>query len=198
MWLVTDTRRAVRRDVLGLFNWASEDHPMSCSAAKAGLDPAKPYFAFDFWANAPVPTFAGEFKCNVPAQSCRVIAVRAALGHPELVSTSRHVTQGMVDVLDEKWSGLTKTLSGTSQLVGGDTYELRVAGLRNGNKILKLASAWVSAADQAAGVAIVPKPAAAGEDGWVRVAITSRDSRAVSWSLKFATVRHGSSQPLFR
>ena len=198
MWLVTDTRRAVRRDVLGLYNWESEEQAMNCTAVKAGLDPANTYFAFDFWSNAPAASFAGEFKYQVPAQSCRVIAVRAAAGHPVLVSTSRHVTQGMVDVTGEKWSSLAKTLSGTSQLVGGDPYELRVAGLNDHDKFWKLISATVSAADKAAGVTVEAEPAKAGEEGWARVVIHSKDSRPVNWSLRFTTERRLKAQPLFR
>ena len=192
IWLVTDTRRPVRRDVLGLYNWESEDQAITCSATKAGLDPSKTYFAFDFWTNAPAPSFTGEFKYQVPAQSCRVIAVRAVAGHPVLVSTSRHVTQGIVDVLSEKWSGSTGTLSGTSQLVGGDSYELRVAGLNHHDKLWKLVSTTVSAADKAAGVSIEARPATASEAGWARVVINSKDSRPVNWSLKFATERRPS------
>ena len=198
MWLVTDTRRAVRRDVLGLYNWESEEQVMTCTAAKAGLDPANTYFAFDFWSNAPAPSFTGEFKYQVPAQSCRVIAVRAAEGHPVLVSTSRHVTQGMVDVLSEKWSGLTKTLSGTSQLVGGDPYELRVAGLHDGKKFWKLVSTAVSAADKAAEATISAKPVPTSEKGWARVVIESKESRSVAWSLNFDTESPPKAQPLFR
>jgi hypothetical protein len=198
MWLVTDTHRAVRRDVLGLYNWESEEQTMDCTTAKAGLAPANTYYAFDFWSNTPAPSFAGEFKYSVPAQSCRVIAVRAAAGHPVLVSTSRHVTQGMVDVLSEKWSSLTKTLSGTSQLVGGDPYELRVAGLHDGNKFWKLVSATVSAADKAVGVTVEAKPATASEEGWARVVVQSKDSRSVNWSLVFTTERQRSSRALFR
>jgi hypothetical protein len=198
MWLVTDTRQAVRRDVLGLYNWESEEQVMNCAAAKAGLDPANTYFAFDFWSNAPAASFAGEFKYQVPAQSCRVIAVRSAAGHPVLVSTSRQVTQGMVDVLSENWSGLTKTLSGTSQLVAGDPYELRVAGLNDRDKLWRLVSAAVSAADKAAGVSVEAKPAIGGEVGWVRVVINSKASRSVNWSLKFATERQPNAPPLVR
>ena len=185
IWLVSDTRRSVRRDVLGLYNWESEDQTMNCSAAKAGLDPAKTYFAFDFWANAPAPSFTGAFDYQVPAQSCRVIALQAASDHPVLVSTSRHVTQGIVDVLAEKWSHSARTLSGTSQLVGQDPYELRLAGLNHPGGNWTLVSTTVSAADQAAGVTIAPKPATVGEEGWVRVLINSKESRSVNWSLKF-------------
>ena len=84
IWLVTDTRQPVRRDVLGLFNWESEGQSIARGAAKAGLDPAKTYCAFDFWADAPAPSFCGEFKFEVPGESCRAIAVRPTEGRPVL------------------------------------------------------------------------------------------------------------------
>ena len=182
MWLVTDTRQAVRRDVLGLFNWDSTDQTLGCGCAKAGLDPAKAYYAFDFWADAPVPSFDREFRFNVPAQSCRVIAVRPVEGHPVLVSTSRHVTQGIVDVSGEKWSASSKVLSGASQIVGGDPYQIRIAGLNGDRNKWKLSSARVSVAD----VSITAEPERPNEDGWLRVDLRSNTSRPVNWELTFS------------
>jgi hypothetical protein len=186
IWLVSDTRQSTRRDVLGLFNWESTNQTIAASTVKAGLDPVRNYYGFDFWGNAPVASFGGEFKFDVPAQSCRVIAVRATAGHPVLVSTSRHVTQGMVDVTGENWRGSSQTLSGASQIVGSDPYELRVAGLNEGGKHWKLIAATIAAADLTAGVSITPKAVASGEAGWLRVLITSGNSRNVKWRLKFA------------
>ena len=185
IWLVTDTRQPARRDVLGLFNWESKNSVIGCTAAKAGLDPAKTYHSFDFWANTPAAAFKGEFKFDVPSESCRVIAVRTAEGRPTLVSTSRHVSQGMVDVSNESWNDATHELTGTSRVVGNDPYELRIAGLNDGGR-WKVASVAVSAEDQAAGVTVAPKPAVANEDGWLRVGITSKENRVVRWTVKFA------------
>jgi hypothetical protein len=132
-----------------------------------------------------VASVRGGFKCETPPSSCRIIAVRGAEGHPLLVSTSRHVTQGIVDVSGEEWTASRKTLSGVSQVVGGDSYELRVAGLHSGDREWKLASATVSAKDKAAGVEIMPRPAVACEKGWCRVGIDAKQSRAVRWTLAF-------------
>jgi hypothetical protein len=185
IWLVTDSRQPVRRDVLGVLNWKSENQVIACSTTKAGLDPARPYYAFDFWANKPISSFTGEFKFDVPPQSCRVIAVRPQESHPVLVSTSRHVTQGIVDVYGENWSAFSKTLSGTSFVVGKDPYQLRIAGLNIGSKKWKLVSPALSAADQTAGVKIRPQPGRVDEEGWLRVDIQSDKSRAVNWSVRF-------------
>ena len=184
-WLVTDSRQAVRRDVIGVFNQEASALNIDYSCAKLGLDPAKPYYGFDFWANAPMPSFCAGFKCAVPPTSCRIVAVRGQEGHPVLVSTSRHVTQGIVDVIGEKWSASRKTLSGVSQVVGHDPYELRVAGLDEGGRKWKLTRASVSAKDNAAGVVVLAKPSVVGEEGWCRVGLDAPESRAVHWTLEF-------------
>jgi hypothetical protein len=111
--------------------------------------------------------------------------VRPVGNHPVLVSTSRHVTQGIIDVTDEKWSASRGTLSGTSAVVGQDAYELRIAGLDSGGRKWKLASALVSAQDRAAGVTIVARPGAGHEEGWARVVINAPQSRPVRWTLAF-------------
>lgn len=186
LWQVTDQRSKVRRDVIGLFNWDSREQTYACAAARAGLDPAGNYFAFDFWADRPVAPFTGQFQWTVPAQSCRAIAVRAAAGHPVLVSTSRHITQGMVDVKEEKWSSSSRRLSGTSRLVGGDSYQLRIAGLQAGEKHFRLVSASVADADAAAAVTISAAPVTSEEPGWLRVNLSCPESREVHWELRFA------------
>jgi hypothetical protein len=187
IWLLTDTNQSVRRDVLALYNWDSEEREIRCDAAKAGLDPDKTYYAFDFWNKSPLPVFKGAFDFVIPPESCLIVGVRADENHPILVSTSRHVTQGVVDVKDEKWDPLSETLIGDSQVVENDPYELRVAGLRGSKRKWRFVSAACSAPDMAEGVTATPLAAFAGEDGWIRVLITSKSSRHVSWSLRFAS-----------
>ena len=83
------------------------------------------------WRSTSGPTsscrrFATSLTAELPAASCRVLAVRPVADCPQLLSTSRHVTQGIVDVLEEHWDAATRTLSGTSRVVGDDPYELRI------------------------------------------------------------------------
>ncbi len=179
IWLLSDEKTGVRRDVLGLYNWDSEAKTIRYGCAKAGLDAGKTYHAFDFWAKQPLADFKGEFKFELPKESCKIVAVREAQDHPVLVSTSRHVTQGIVDVKGEKFEG--GVLSATSKVVAGDAYELRIAGLKDG-KGWQFAKAQVSAEDVAAGVTI---EAVASEEGWQRLLIRSKDSRSIRWSAGF-------------
>lgn len=179
-WLVTSEKSGVRRAVAGVFNFYAQPLKVKHDFAGMGLPVGKTLHAFDFWANQPVADIADEITADLPGMSCRVLALRAAETHPVLVSTSRHVSQGILEVKEEKWT--TDTLSGLSTLIGGDTYELRIAGLKDG-KGWKFAKAAVSAADMSAGVKIEALPQT--ESGWLRVKVSSPVSREVNWSVSF-------------
>jgi len=115
--------------VFGLYNWSTnETLRIDYPAAYCGLDPEKTYVGFDFWANKLVEPFSGRFSFDVPPDSCRVIAVRECVGRPFVVSTSRHVASPAFDVVEERWDPATRTLSGRSKVVPGESYELRIFG----------------------------------------------------------------------
>ena len=56
----------------------------------------------------------------------QVFAIREARPHPWVLSTTRHISQGGVDLLDERWDAGARTLSGKSTVVVGDPYVLTV------------------------------------------------------------------------
>ena len=123
IWKVANDRLCV----LGLFNWNEKnetaiDYPLE----RMGLDPTKGYDAFDFWENKYLGTMKGSLDTTLAGAHCQVLALRETAGHPQLLSTSRHITQGLADVVSEQWDAKAKTLSGTSQVVAGDPYDLRI------------------------------------------------------------------------
>jgi hypothetical protein len=179
VWLLTDTRRKVRRDVVAIYKWWGETDKFTISAERLGLPPAKEYVAFDFWENQFLPSFKDTLAITLEKDSCSVLAVRPAADHPQLLSTSRHVTQGIVDVTEEAWDPMTKTLSGVSAIVGGDPYELRIALPATGG--WNAAEATVSADRLNAGVTTSVTP-----DGeHLRVHVRSPASRSVRWTVRF-------------
>jgi hypothetical protein len=181
-WLVTDQRPGhQRRDVIGLFNWSNEAEEVTLPLAGMGLPKADEYIAFDFWDRVLLEPFKTTLQLRVPGAACRILAVRPLLPRPFLISTSRHVAQGIVEVKKEAWDAKAKTLSGTSAVVADDDYELRVVA-RAPNAGWSLIKAQVSPGDAAAGVTIT----AAGTNGLVRAVIKSPISREVEWSLRFA------------
>jgi hypothetical protein len=180
IWLLTDQRPSQRRDVIGLFNWSNQQTAFDVPLKQLGLAGDTEYVGFDFWANAPVPAMKGRLQITLPAQSCRVLAVRPRQERPQLISTSRHVTQGIVDVMEEKWDEAGSVLSGRSKIVAGDPCELRIA-LPAGGKSWKVTSVDLSSKDRGAGVQL----AFTQENDLVRTTIISAAGREVAWSVKF-------------
>jgi hypothetical protein len=99
---------------------------------------------------------------------------------PQLISTSRHVTQGIVDVTGENWDGAKSILSGVSKVVGNDPYELRIV-VPPGAKSWRATAVKVSPADEAAGV----KTSFVQEGPKIRATLTSAESREIPWSVQF-------------
>lgn len=180
IWQLTDTRRTPRLDVVGLYNWNDGDYSFDIPASRLGLSADKLHAAFDFWANAMIPPFKGSLAGKLPKHTCQVLAIREVTDHPMVLSTSRHITQGVVDILAETWDPAARTLAGTSRVVAGDPYELRVPTTSSAGA-WKPAAAEVSAADRAAGVSVSMKVAG----DLCRVTINSAAGREVKWKVVF-------------
>lgn len=179
IWHLAETR-GTRRDVVALYNWGAAPETVASSADRIGLPSAKQYVGFDFWANKFVPPFHGEVRADLAAGSCRVLALRPVADHPQLVSTSRHITQGMVDVSGEAWDAPSLTLTAMSQVVAGDPYELRIV-VPTGSNSFRASAVMVSAPDQAAGVTVTFN-----QDGpRLRATLACPVSREVHWQVRF-------------
>jgi hypothetical protein len=172
IWLVQNDRL----NVVGLFNWKEKQNAeFDYDMAKLGLDGKTTYTAFDFWANKFVGPVQGTMKQILPGGTCRILALKPQADHPQLLSTSRHITQGLIDVLYEKWDAGRKTLSGKSRVVGGDSYEMRIA--------LPSKGSWKAASASSSDGAEI-KIGAAAADG-LRVTIDSPKDTDVAWSVTF-------------
>ena len=58
----------------------------------------------------------------------RILSVVKNEGHPQVISTSRHISHGAIDLQDVKWDAEGRVLSGVSKVVGGEAYSLIVTG----------------------------------------------------------------------
>ncbi len=113
-------------DVVGLFNWGNKNATATLTFEEIGLSPEQRYVLFDYWREDFIGPVRGTYSCELTPTSCRVLSVHALKEHPFLISTSRHVTQGAVDLVDVKWDAASKTLLGRSLVVKDDPYTLRI------------------------------------------------------------------------
>ena len=159
--------------MLGVFNWDAEEQTFDESLERIGLQADVEYEAFDYWANRQLAATAGRLQVTVPPRSCRILALRPRADRPQLLSTSRHVTQGIVDMRDERWDQASRALSGLSQILGGEDYELRI--------VVPRSETWrVAAAEASSGTVRFSQ-----EGELVRVVLTADASGEVAWKITF-------------
>lgn len=123
IWCVNNERM----HVVGLFNWSEEKSTtISYPFGRMGLDASQTYDVFDFWANEYVGKMSARMQSGLDPAGCRVLAMREEKPYPQVISTSRHITQGLMDIVGEDWDAKEKTLTVTSKVVKKDAYELRI------------------------------------------------------------------------
>ena len=93
-----------------------------------GLPDDREYLVFEFWSQKFLGKAKGSF--TAPAQDrntgLHVFAIREARPYPWVLSTTRHISQGGVSLLDERWDSGGNVLSGKSAVVVGDPYVMTV------------------------------------------------------------------------
>jgi hypothetical protein len=183
VWHLTAGKGLQRKDIVGLFNW-DEKKPETVRVDLDNLNlpdgGSGTYVGFDYWADRFVPPFSGALEAKLRPASCQVISIQPFVERPVLVSTSRHVTQGIVDVDKQSWNSRKNEMRGRSKVVGEDPYELRIYAPTNSGP-WQVQSADVSQADSQAGVTIESEQA--GPE--IRVTINSPENRPVSWKIVF-------------
>lgn len=174
IWHLPVDQAGVHWDVVALFNWdAASEAAITLDPAQLGLDAssAATYVGFDFWENAFLAPFSGTQTFTLRPGSCRVLALHRQSDRPQLAGTSRHVTQGAVDLVSVKWNEDTATLEGVSKVVGGDPYELR------------LVTPWPNATATVEGPSAAIAVTQPGQE--MRVVITPEKTGEVTWRLVF-------------
>ncbi|MHC5112102.1 MAG: NPCBM/NEW2 domain-containing protein [Planctomycetota bacterium] len=178
-----DTANLRSYDVVGLFNFSdrlAENRHISWESL--GLDAEQRYHVYDFWQQTYLGSWAKGVFLEIAPADVRVITLVPEENRPVLVSTSRHITQGWVDLLDLNY-GLKRglpCLRGRSRVIGGDPYSLTI-GLPRAGPTFGLRSV------KAKGVHPV-KTAFGSQQGFATVELRSERTQEVSWELLFEPV----------
>ena len=82
------------------------------------------YLVYDYFRDEFLGIFDKEIELDLVPFEVRVLALRPFKGIPQVVSTSRHITQGAAEIKDMSFDG--NTLKITSDLVANDSYTVSV------------------------------------------------------------------------
>ena len=184
VWHYRAKRGGRPTDLIGLFNWSD------AAPARVGVEleqlglPAGDkdrYVGFDYWENALVPPFTGRLRATLRPSSCRVVSIVPCEERPQLVGTSRHVTQGILDVKSVRWDAGEQILRGASVVVAGDPYELRITAPPVGREAWLARSASASPAGSPEALPLKLRQLGP----LVRATIDSPTGGEVEWRVRF-------------
>ena len=104
-------------NVVSLFNWGDKDANTGFRFGELGLDDEADYLLYDFWNEAFIGDFRGEFLAVLPPRANLLLAIHPVLGRPQFLSTDRHITQGGMSLEAVDWDDRAGILSGVVRLV---------------------------------------------------------------------------------
>ncbi len=124
-WLNEFNSPAGNWNVLHRLNWDKKKNAPATTIkfADLGLDPSKSYFVYEFWEKNLIGAMRNEFKLDELApMGIASYAIREQLNRPQLISTSRHFSQGAAEISELNWAN--KQLTGKSKVVIDDPYTI--------------------------------------------------------------------------
>ncbi len=172
VWNLTVTRPWGSWHIVALFNWDDAPKTMEISFDDLGLEAKRNYSVYEFWGQKFEGSVTGTLAANLPMRSVKLFAIRETLERPQFLGDDRHITQGAVEIADEKWDASAKALTLTVKAVGGFEFEYAVS-VPNGYSFK-----FAEAAD---GIKVSAKTA----EGIVRVKVLSEKSADVPVVLSF-------------
>jgi hypothetical protein len=164
------------RDVVGLFNWEERSNSLDLKFADINPDWAgAPVGLYDFWNKRYLGRFKDHVLLSQRPTSCHVFSAFVVHQRPELISTSRHITQGGFDLAQADWEPDIHAWSGVSRCVANDPYTLTFL-------LDTPQSAWVIKRANTSG----PAPSIQLEGDVGHVTFTPQQSGEVVWRVEFA------------
>lgn len=165
-------------DVVGVFNFDEAKSATTYVNWKdLGLADDKRVHVFDFWNKEYLGAWEKGISVDLGPASSRVLTLLPEEDHPQLISTSRHITQGWVDLLAQAYNQATNSYAGKSKVIRNDPYELRFVFPRGKNFMIKNAAARSLSGKLPVTIT--------NHQGWSTIEFTSPQTTEVSWNVSF-------------
>jgi hypothetical protein len=165
-------------DVVGVFNYDdSRTEQNRLNWEDLGLATTTPVHVFDYWNKEYLGAWENGMTVNVAPSACRVLTLLPDTDQIQLISTSRHITQGWVDLLAQRYDASSNTCTGTSKLIKDDPYELSFVFPRGKNFAVKKAAARGASGNLPVRIS--------NHQGWATVQVVSPRTAEVSWEISF-------------
>jgi hypothetical protein len=131
------------------------------------------YAVFDYWKGEFTGICGDKLQISVPPMDTVVLRITPRKSHPQLISTSRHITQGGYDLTDLNWNAGSNCLSGVSKCIDEEIYRLSVY-VPEGYEFASIQCSEKTTCNNAAAI--------------LSVEINSSKCGEVCWQVKFKTL----------
>ena len=110
-------------NIVNIFNVSEEDRQVEVNLQQnLYLKKDTKYLVYEFWKKEFLGIFENQFDTWIEQHQTKTFCVREYKNIPQIVSTSRHITQGGLELNHVTWEG--DTLRGNSNVVKGDSYRI--------------------------------------------------------------------------
>ena len=165
-------------DVVGLFNYdEAKTQQITLNWKDLGLPENTPVHVYDFWNNEYLGAWQQGMTFNLSPTSCRALTLMPGTDKVQLISTSRHITQGWVDLVALTRNDATNGFTGKSNVVRNDIYELRFVFPLGKNFKVKSVTARGPQGNLPVKIA--------NHQGWATAQMISPRTTQVNWSVSF-------------
>ncbi len=166
-------------DVVGLFDFnRTKSKNMFLKWSDLGYSDTSLVKVFDFWNKEYLGSWRKGMAVTISPTSCRVLTLLKSNGHIQLISTSRHITQGYADLVSLKSNAEGTVFNGESKVIAGAPYALYFAFPRGRNYTVRNATAG--------GLKVKVND----HQGWARVEFTSPKTTRMKWTVSFVPANY--------
>lgn len=113
-------------NVLNVFNISSKKKKIKVNLNKDLDLPEGDYLVFDYTSNEFLGVFDKAFEIKLEACQSKIFSIRKKLNIPQIISTSRHISQGAAEINNLVFNKDDCTLTVNAQLVAENPYEILI------------------------------------------------------------------------
>jgi len=113
VFAVACKKDSMKWTVVGFFNSdTARNAGYEYSLDRLWLNPDRHYLCFDFWKQQFAGEVTGTIQTTVQPMAVNLLALHEKTGHPQVISSSRHILQGFIELEDICYDPVSQTMNG--------------------------------------------------------------------------------------
>lgn len=124
IWNLPIKKKFAVWNIVGLFNWTNNETSVTLNAVDLKLSPKKTYLVYERWSEQLIGEMQNEIKINLLPTSSKILSIHEKRNQPIVISSSRHITQGGIDLADVDWDTKNNILSAESENILDGSYSV--------------------------------------------------------------------------